>query len=298
MRVAQGQSQMAAVAARLTRQYPDSNTGVGIQLLSLQDQVVGNVRHALLVLMGAVALVLLMVCGNVTQLLLARASARGKEFAVRLALGATRTRLIRQLLTESILLGLTGGVVGVVIALGGIRLLGLLSPPDLPHIGEIGLNIPVLAFSLAVSGGAGVLFVIVPAFQSSWCPVQESLRESSREHSGTLGAPTRNLLVVAETAIGVIVLVGAGLLWRSFVQLESVPLGFDPQHVLSFRIMLPEKRYPNLARRVSFYQQLSERIESFPAVHSAGSVSFLPLTFAVRTSWITIEGEAPPAPDQ
>jgi predicted permease len=294
----EAQSQMAALAARLTRQYPDSNTGVGVQLIPLHDQVVGNVRPALLVLMGAVFLVLLMVCGNITQLLLARASARSKEFAVRLALGATRTRLIRQLLTESILLGLTGGAIGVVIALGSARLLGLLSPPDLQRPGEIGLNIPVLAFTLAVSIGAGFLFGIVPAFQSSWCPGEGSLREGSREHSGALGLHTRNFLVVAETAIGVIVLVGAGLLLRSFVQLEKVPLGFDPQNVLSFRVTLPQKRYATLAQRVSFYQRLSERIESFPAVNSAGAISFLPLTLAGNTAGITIEGKAPPAPDQ
>jgi predicted permease len=296
--LAQGQSQMAAVAAGLTRQYPDSNTGVGVRLISLHDQVVGNVRPALLVLMGAVALVLVMVCGNVTQLLLARASARGKEFAVRLALGASRTRLIRQLLTESMLLGVTGGVIGIVIALGGIHLLGWLSPPDLARVGEIGLKLPVLGFTLAVSIGTGLLFGIVPAFQSAVCPVQKSLRESSREHSGALGLRTRNLLVVAETAIGVMVLVGAGLLLRSFVHLENVPLGFDPRNVLSFRIMLPEKRYATLARRASFYQQLSERIESLPAVKSAGAISFLPLTFAGRTSAVTIEGKTQAARDQ
>jgi putative ABC transport system permease protein len=291
--LAQAQAQMDTIAQQLSAQYPDTNSSVGVNIVPLREQVVGDVRPALLVLFGAVALVLLMVCANVASLLLARGAARQREMAIRAALGAGRTRLLRQLLTESLLLALFGGLLGILLAHWGVRGLESLSPPDLPRIGSIGLNAPVLGFSLGVSLLAGLVFGVAPALASLRSDLREPLAEGSRGSAGGPHGRLRGLLVASELALGVVVLAGAGLLLRSFVVLQNIPLGLDSSSVLTFRVILPAARYATYEQRSAFYQRLLEKLESIPEVRCAGGVSFLPLTFAGRTTAIAIEGSAP-----
>jgi predicted permease len=288
----QAQGQMDTIAQQLTAQHPDSNTGVGVNVVPLREQLVGDVRPALLVLLGAVALVLLVVCANVASLLLARAAARQREMAIRVALGAGRARLVRQLLTESLLLALLGCALGLLLARWGIRALEAISPPDLPRVGSFGLNVPVLLFSLAVSALAGLVFGLAPALTALRGDMRAPLAEGSRGTAGRSHARLRGALVVAELALGVVVLTGAGLLLRSFMFLQNIPLGFDSSRVLSFRVILPGSRYAKLDQSTAFYQRLLEKLQELPGVRSAAGISFLPLTFSGRIAAISIEGRA------
>lgn len=291
--LAGAQAQMDTIAQQLTAQYPDSNAGTGANVVALREQIVGDVRPALLLLLGAVALTLLIVCGNVAGLLLARAAARRRELAIRVALGAGRTRLVRQLLTESLLLALLGGGFGILLAWWGVRALESLSPPDLPRIGAIGLNLPVLLFSLGVSLAAGLLFGVAPALAALHSGARQPLAEGARGSVGGGQARLRGFLVVAELALGVMVLTGAGLLTRSFLLLQNIPLGFDGSRVLSFRVILPPARYAKLEDRAAFAQRLLEKLHALPGVRTAAGISFLPLTLSGRTAAIAIEGRAP-----
>jgi putative ABC transport system permease protein len=295
---AQAQAQMDAIAQHLTRQYPQSNTGVGVNVVPLGEQLTGNVRPALLILLGAVGFILLMVCANVGNLLLARASARSREMAVRVALGASRVRILRQLLTESVLLALLGGGLGLLLSFWGVSALQKLSPPGLPRLAEISVNAPVLIYCLAISVAAGIVFGMAPSLQASRRDVQGSLKEGSRESASASRLRTRNFLVIAETALGVIVLVGAGLLLRSFILLERTPLGFQPDGVLSFRVIPRGEKYAQLSQRALFYQQALEKIGSLPGVKSAAAVSFIPLTLARASKGFTIEGRPAPGAGQ
>ena len=296
--VQQAQSQIEAIARRVTEQHPDTNTGVSAQVMSLRDQLVGEIRPALLILLAAVSLVLLMICANVSHLVLARSSTRAKEFAVRQALGANRSRLLQQLITENMLLALLGGGLGLVLSFGGTRILLRFAPSNLPHLGAISLNIPVLLFTALICVVAGFLFGIIPALQSARSDVQDSLRESAREYTSSSGRHARSALVIAETAIGVVVVIGAGLLLRSFIQLQRIPLGFDPDDVLAFRVVTPEKRYATISQRSAFYQRFVETVEALPGVKSAAGISFIPLTLSGRTTGILIEGKPQPAAGQ
>jgi putative ABC transport system permease protein len=288
--MAQAQADLDTIAARLTAAYPDSNTGVGVTVLSLTEQIVGDVRRPLLIVLGIVGFLLVMVCTNIGNLLLARASVRGREFAVRAALGASRTRLIRQLLAEGVLLATIGGGLGLGLAFWGVSALRWLAPAGVPSVNEIEVNGSVAIFNCLVAFVAGLICGVIPALRSR-TDLNDALADESRASAGRASLRTRNLLVIVQVALGVVVLVGAGLLLRSFVSLMQVPVGFRSEGVLTFRVALPAARYRTEQQRTVFYQQVAERLKALPGVSSAAAISFLPLTMSGRTTGVSIQGE-------
>ncbi len=296
--LAQAQTQMNLVARHLAELYPDSNAGVAAEIVPLREDIAGAVRPALLVLVGAVGLVLLIVCANIANLLLARASARFREIAVRLALGAGRARVVRQLLTESALLALLGCGLGVLLAHWSLGALKVLAASNLPRAEEFNLSGPVLLFSLAISLAAGLVFGVSPAFEAARGKVQDALKSGSRESADASRLRTRSLLVVLETALGFLVVIGAGLLVRSFLRLEQVRLGFQPEGLLTFRVIPRGDRYNELTQRTIFYHQVIEKLRALPGVQSAAAVRFIPLTLATGRKDFMIEGRAPSGPGQ
>ncbi|HKW31448.1 MAG TPA: ABC transporter permease [Candidatus Acidoferrum sp.] len=294
----QAQAEMAVIAKHLAELYPQSNTGQTANLVPLQEDFVGAVRSTLLVLWGAVGLVLLIVCANVANLLLARASARHREIAVRLALGASRVRLFRQLLTESTLLALCGCAFGLLLARWGVSALRLVAASRLPRAAEFSLDAPVLVFSAGIAILAGLMAGLAPALQTDRGNVHDTLKAGARESSAGSRLRIRNLLVVLETAVGVVVVIGAGLLLRSFLRIEQTPLGFQPQGILTFRAIPRGQKYSSLPQRAAFYRQAIERMDTLPGVHSAAAVTFIPLTFVRASKGFTIEGRPPVAPGQ
>ena len=295
--LAQAQLQMDAIAQRLTHEHPSTNEGVGVNVVPLREQLVGNVESELWILLGAVALVLLMVCANVANLLLVHASTRGRELALRIALGAPRMRILRQLFTESVLLALLGGCAGVLFAswglraLQGVRALQTLGPSGLPSVGQLGVGTPVLAFCLAVSLLAGLIFGVAPIWQVMRCNVQRGLKEGAPESDSPSRLSLRDVLVVAEIALGVTVVVGAALLLRSFLLLQQTPIGFDPRELLTLRVIPRSTQYSQPWQRSSFYRQALVKIQGVPGVKSAGAVSFLPLTFFQASKGFSVEGQ-------
>ena len=270
----QAGQEMDAIALRLEKQYPDSNRDAGVSLVGMQDNLVSDIRPTLLLLLVAVAFVLLIGCANVANLLLARATSRTREVSIRAALGASRARLIRQLLTESILLALMGGVAGVLLAAWCVPAILAMSPPDIREFSAIGLNRDVLGFSIAVSVLSGILFGLAPALQASHWNLNESLKEGERGSTASRGR-TRSALVVAEVGLSLTLLVGSGLLVKSFVRLMQVDPGFDSGRLLVFNLGLPTSSTPS--QQDDFYRQVVERLQVLPGVQSAGAVSRLPL---------------------
>jgi len=291
-------SEMSALAAHLAEEYPQANKGVGMTIVGLQEQIVGRFKLALLVLLAAVGLVLLIACANVANLLLARASAREKEFAIRSALGANRRRLIRQLLTESVLLSVTGGTLGLLLAFWMLDALKTLSPQATPRVSEIGIDLPVLGFTLAVALFTGLAFGLVPALQTSKPNLNQTLNEGRGTGDSSRRSRLRSILVVSEIAIAMMLLIGAGLLMKSFVNLMNVNPGFRPGNVLTMSVVLPRPRYPEQTRWVSFYDQLLERIGRLPGVESVGAVSSLPLSGGGTDSDFMIEGRPEAGPGE
>lgn len=287
--------EMQAIAARLAEQYPDSNAGIGVTLLPLKELLVGDIRPTLVVLFGAVLFVLMIACANVANLLLARATRREREMAVRVALGASRLRIIRQLLTEGLILSLFGGALGLLLSFWLVDVLVTLNPDSAPSPGEIGIDRVVLAFTFSTAVLTGLLFSLAPALRSSRPQLSESLKEG-RASSGTSAGVIRSGLVVSEVALALVLLIGAGLLMKSFVNLLRVDSGFDPSNVLTLRLLLPAARYPDRQQTASFYAQLVERLRLLPGVESAGAVSSLPLGDENTDVSFLIEGrpESPP----
>ncbi len=288
------QAEMSTIASRLEQEH-DYNDGWGVNVVPLREQVVGDVRLALLVLLSAVGFVLLIACANVANLSLARASSRQKEFAIRSAIGAGRGRIMRQLLTESSLLAVLGGGAGLLLGVWGVDLMIALSPGDIPRTDEIGVSGSVLLFTLLVSVLAGALFGLAPALQASRSDLQASLREGSRGSSAISGRRLRSALVVTEMALAVVLLIGAGLVIRSFWKLNQVDPGFDADNVLSVRVALPGSAYPEEAEQVAFFGELLGRVETSPGVASAAATIALPLSggLAPGTSFI-VEGRPEP----
>jgi putative ABC transport system permease protein len=300
----QAQAEMDGIAERMTREHPNTNQGVGVNVLPLREELVGNVELELWFLLGAVSLVLLMVCANVANLLLVRASARSRELVLRMALGARCIRILRQLLTESVFLALIGGLVGVLVAnmgvhaLQGVRALQTLGPSGLPTIGELGLGAPVLAFSIAISLLTGLIFGTVPAWQLMRTDLRESLAGGAHGSGSPSRLSLREILVVTETATGVTVVTCAALLLHSFLLLQQAPLGFDPSRLLTLRAIPRSTQYTEPWQRSSFYRQALEKIRGVPGVKSAGAVSFLPLTFFQASKGFSIEGRLALAPGE
>ena len=286
----QAQEEMNAIAGRL---YPVhyTDTGFEVKVVSLHGDIVKKIRPALLVLLASVGFVLLIACANVANLLLGRAAAREKEMAVRAAMGAGRVRLLRQLLTESVLLSLLGGAAGLALAVWGVDALLALSPADLPRVDEVTIDLRVLAFTFIVAALTGVLFGLVPALKASRIDLTLSLKEGSRSVAGG-GASQRlrSLIVVAEIALSLVLLVGAGLLMRSFVRLTRVDPGFDPHNVLTMKMTIPRTKYKDGNAAAAFYQQLLERIKALPGVESAAGISQLPLSGDYWGGTLTFEG--------
>ena len=274
---AQAQAEVDTIAARLEQQYPDTNTHKGARVESTLTALVGDVRPALLILLGAVACVLLIACANVANLLLARAMTRHKEMAVRSALGASRMRVIRQLLTESVLLSLMGGVLGLGLAFWWSDLLIALGTQDIPRALQVRLDWRVLGFTLGVSLLTGLIFGLVPATHLSSTQLTESLKESRGAGSGAKRNRIRGVLVVAELAIAVILLMGSGLLIQSLWRLQHVNPGLQPESILTFNVSLPDVRYSS-EKQARFYRDLLARLRSLPGVQSASVVEPLPLS--------------------
>jgi putative ABC transport system permease protein len=293
----QARAELVAVAGRLEKAYPD-NTGVRAMVESLHADTVGDLRRPLLVLLGAVAFVLLIACTNMANLLLPRALARRREMAIRAALGARRSRLVRQLLTESIVLGVAGGAAGLALARWGLGALVSLAPASMPRLQDIALDGRVLAFSLALSLATGVAFGLAPALSASRTDVQAALHASGRGPARARPTGAR-LLVVAEIALSLVLMAGAGLLLESFRRLLSVDPGFDPHDVLTLSLSLPGPRYPRPDQRARFYAELLDRVRAQPGVVSAAAITELPLggdgSIATRFS---VEGRPALAPGQ
>lgn len=272
----QAQTEMATIAARLEQSY-NENKGMGATAVSLQDYVFGDIRLPLQILLGAAGFLLLIVCANVTILQLARAAIRGKEVALRAALGANRGHLIRQLMIESLVLALLGGVLGLILAFGGNRLLLAFSPHNVPRMDEIGIDYRVLVFALAVSVLTSLLFGIIPALRTSKPDLQEGLKEGTRGLWALGGRRIFKVVVVSEVALAVVLLTGAGLLVRSFRQLRAVNAGFDPENVVTMQIALPPAKYREKEKIITFFEQLVERVRALPGVKYAGVTQSLPL---------------------
>jgi len=285
------QADMAEINRRMQEQFP-SLRDYGVKLVPLPRQVVGpSLRTALWVMLGAVAAVLLIACANVANLMLSRAAVREREVGVRLALGASRTRLVRQLLTESVLLSLVGGALGVALAWGGLRLLTGLAPSDVPRLDQVRIDAPALVVTLGVAVLTGVLFGLVPALQASSPNLAGSLRDAGGRGAtgGQRGNQLRRLLAAAQVALVVVLLTGAGLLIRSFLQLQQVDLGFRPDNLLTMRVALPGAKYPP-PQRVPFYDALVERLRAVPGVQGVGAISDIFLSKTPNSTTFTIEG--------
>src|SRR5689334_976329 len=273
----QAQAELTTIASRLEQQYPDTNTRRTLRLEPALSALVGDIRPALLILLGAVACVLLIACANVANLLLARATSRHKEMAIRSALGASRIRVVRQLLTESVLLSIIGGGIGLLLAVWWSDLLVALGKADIPRAVHVGMDWRVLGFTLGVSLLTGLIFGLAPAFHSSKTELVESLKEGSRGSSeGGRRNRVRNVLVVTELAIAVVLLVGAGLLIQSLWRLQKVSSGLQPENVLTFNVTLPEVKY-NSDKQAQFFIDLKQRLEATPGVQSASAILPLPL---------------------
>jgi putative ABC transport system permease protein len=293
------QVEMTTIAARLEKQYPETNVSIGAVVTPLHEQVVGDIKPALLVLLGAVAFVLLIACANVANLLLARAAVRQKEIALRLALGASRSRLIRQFLTESVLLSVLGGAVGLSLALVGLDILKRFIPSNISQAEAITIDGKVLIFTVLVSLVTGLIFGLAPATQAANFNLNDTLKESGRDSAaGSRGSRIRSLLVISEVAVSFVLLIGAGLLINSFVRLRSVDPGFRPEKLLTMKIVLPEVRYPDQATRAAFYTEVIRRVETVPGVKSAAVATNLPLTDNGNSIGISIEGRPDPGADR
>ncbi len=292
-------TEMETIAARLAQQYPEENTRIGAVVNSLHEEIVGNMKPALLILLGAVAFVLLIACANVANLLLARAAVRQKEIALRLALGADRVRLTKQLLVESVLLSLLGGAVGLAVSAVALRVLTHFIPQDLAHAEAIAIDGKVLLFTVLVAVVTGVLFGLAPATQASHFNPNDTLKEGGRDSgAGARGKRLRSALVIAEVAVSFILLIGAGLLVNSFMHLRNLDPGFRADHLLGLNVDLSEIKYPDNATRVAFFDEVVRGVKALPGVKSVAVAGNLPLTYNGDSMPIGVEGIPDPPPDQ
>src|SRR6267378_559249 len=290
--IRQAQAELSAVSTRLEQLYPEDNKGWGATILPLREQLVGDVRPALLVLLGAVAFVLLIACANVANLVLAKTLARRREIAIRTALGATRLTVLRQILSETVLLSVAGGALGLFLARFGITLIVKVLGDKIPHFMEITLDTQVLAFTLLLSVVAGILAGLIPSLRFTRTDVNEALKQGqSRGSSDSSGSKTRGLLVVSEVALSLVLLIGAGLMIRSLLQLSSVQPGFDPNNVLTARLTVPGTKFSSPAAQISFYDQVLRQVRATPGVESAGLIDSLPIDDGGSHQPVAVEGQ-------
>jgi putative ABC transport system permease protein len=288
------QSEMNVIASRLQKEYPATDADMQVDVVPLLQQITGDIRLALIVLFGAVGCVLLIACANVANLLLAKASGRQKEIAIRTALGATRLRIIRQLLTEGMLLGLAAGLLGSLLAILVLRQLVIFSPANVSIPDNIGIDWKVLAFTLLLSLFTSFVFGLAPALQASKLDLNETLKEGGRGNTGgSKQNRLRSLLVVSEIALALVLLIASGLMIKSFLRLQSVDPGFNPDNLITLEMQLPENKYSNKERQVIFQQQLVQRIAQIPGVQSAATVDNLPFSGNEFNAGLTIEGQPP-----
>jgi len=298
--VEQAQTHMTTLAGRLEQEYPEFQSGWSVKVVPLHTQLVGDVTTPLLVLFGSVGFVLLIACANVANLLLARSTGRQREIAVRAALGAGRRRVVRQLLTESSILALAGGLAGILIAYAALHALIALGPQNLPRLDEIGIDYAVFGFALVLSLLTGASFGTLPALRTSALDVKEGLVEGGeRSGTGLRHNRVRAGLVVAEFALSMMLLVGAGLLVRSFALLLDVDVGFDTSNVVTAQISLPERNYPGSQLRVQFFEDLVTRVQTLPGVTTASAITFMPLggTGSATSFWVN-DRPTPPGGEQ
>ncbi len=289
----QAQADTDIVAKQLEAQYPETNTNWNLRLVPLREQLVGNTRPTLLILFGAVGFVLLIACANVANLLLVRAASRQKEIALRTALGASRFRIVRQMITESVLLALIGGALGTLLAAWGVDVLVKLSKGSLPSTALVRIDLTVLGFTVLLSIVTGILFGLAPALRTVKLSLSETLKEGGRGGGeGLHRSRTRSLLVVVETAVAVVLLIGAGLLIKSLIRLQNIDPGFDANNVLTMRVDLPRQKYPTPDKAVSFFQQLEERVGGLAGVETVGLITELPLSGQLNDMPFWVEGRS------
>jgi predicted permease len=295
--IEQSRTELSLIAARLAKQYPIFDTNVGANIIFLHEQLVKNARPALLVLLGAVGLVLLIACTNIANLLLARASGRRQEIAIRVAIGASRSRLVRQLLTESVLLALAGAAAGLLLAWVAMGALVSFVHTTMPNVGPIETSGRVLLFAIAAAILAGILFGLAPALQAARIDLRAMLNEATRGSTGTGGQRRfRGALVVIEVAIAIVLLIGAGLLLRSFTQLQNVQPGFEAADLLVVDVPLSQRAFAQSTQRMDFFDRLAGRLASLPGIHSVGAASFLPVSGGGSSIHFNIAGHPPKSP--
>jgi len=292
------QTDMSRVARQLESEAPHFDTGWGVTVLPLMEQVVGDAQRTLLMVLGAVSLVLLIACANVANLMLGRAAARGREMAVRASLGASRWRLVRQTLAESVTLALAGGAAGALLAAWGVHGLVAAAPPEVPRIADVRLDLTVLAVTGVVSMAAGVLFGLPAALSRSGAAIQGVPAATTRVTAGLPTTRLRGVLVIAQMSLAIVLLVGAGLMVRSLRRLIAVDPGFDPANLSALDITLPDATYPDSLRRVAFYDRLLESVRNIPGVQRAGITNWLPMTSGNSTTSYAVVGRPEPAAGQ
>ena len=294
----QAQAEMDAIASALERQYPNVNAGIGVRLVPMHEEIVGDVREPLLILLGAVGFVLLIACANVANLLLTRAASRQKELAIRAALGAGRRRLIRQMLAESFVLAMAGLAAGLLLAAWGIQALQSVAPTNVPRLTDIRIDTPVILYTSAAALVTGLIFGMAPALQGAAVTAGEFLKEGGRAGTeGSRGKRLRSAVAVIEVAVALVLLIGAGLLVRSFVAMNTVNLGFDARNVLAMRVDLPRARYPQGPRITAFHADLEARLQALPGVESVGLGTSVLLQALPQSASLSVQGAPPVDPN-
>jgi putative ABC transport system permease protein len=293
--IEQARAELEAITARLAVQYPETNTGIGVHVTPFREEMVRNFKTLTLLVMGAVLFVHLIACANVANLLLARGATRAKEIGIRLALGASRRQIVRQLLAESIVLGMVGSALGLLFAVWGVDLMLTALPNEVPYWIHFDFDWRVFSFALGIGAVSSVLFGLLPAVQASHPRLVDALKEGGRSGAGGVkGQRIRNSLVVAEVALALVLLVGAGLMMRSFMNLQKTDIGMDPSRTLTFRVGLPEAQFPDKDSPARFFEQLIPKLAILPGVESAGATTSLPATGNIGVSAFILEGEPEP----
>src|SRR2546421_3034677 len=293
--IEQARAELEAITARIAAQHPDTNTGVSVHVASFREENVRNFKTLTLLVMGAVLFVHLIACANVANLLLARGATRAKEIGIRLALGASRRQIVRQLLSESLVLGFAGSALGLIFAVWGVDLILTALPNEVPYWIRFDFDWRVFSFALGIGAVSSVLFGLLPAFQASNPQLVDALKEGGRTGAGGMkGQRMRNSLVVAEVALALVLLIGAGLMMRSFMHLQKTDIGMHPSRTLTFRVGLPEAQFPDKEAAAGFFEQLIPKLANLPGVESAGATTSLPASGNIGVSSFVLEGEAEP----